>query len=196
MEHSFLVIDSKESFRKNYKFFLGIFAEYNIFRIESMLSFKPEVAEEMLGPNLHEQIKVYSKAIELNQPYEGFIEKLERLFQKYFKYIVISLNDTPIGQACILQHSKDTVILHWVYIKPNFRKNHYAYKLINKIADVAKEDGFSSICLETIPTLTDALRLYEKFGFRYSDNYDPSNLSMEMVKKFELIFMKYIIKND
>ena len=196
MKHSFLVIDSVESFRKNYSLFLGIFVEYNIFRIESMLSFKPEVAEEMLGSNLDEQIKAYKKSIELNQPYEGFIEKLERLFQKYFKYFVITLNDKPIGQASILQHSKDTVILHWVYVKPNYRKNQFAYKLLKKIVNVAEEDGFTSICLETIPTLTDALRLYEKFGFRYSENYDPTNLSMEMVKKFELIFMKYVIKND
>ena len=86
--------------------------------------------------------------------------------------------------------------MHWVYVKPNYRKNQFAYKLLKKIVNVAEEDGFTSICLETIPTLTDALRLYEKFGFRYSDNYDPTNLSMEMVKKFELIFMKYVIKND
>lgn len=194
MEHSFLIIDSLESFRKNYTIFVGIFAEYNKFRIESMLNFKPEIAEEMLGTNLDEQIIAYNRSIEFNQPYEGFIEKLEKLFQTNFKYFAILLNDKPIGQASLLQHSKDTAILHWVYVKPNYRKNKYAFSLLHKIVEVAKKDGFSSICLETIPTLTNALKLYEKFGFRYSVNYDTTNISLEMAKKFELIFMQYDIE--
>lgn len=191
MNLSFLIIDSVSSFRKNCEILLGICAEYNLFRIESMLQFKPELAEEMLGPNLDGQINAYNKSIALNQPYEGFIEKFELLFQGYFKYFVIILNNIPIGQASIIQFSKSIVILHWVYVKPDYRKKLYGFELLKKIIQVAKIDGFSFMYLETIPTLTEAIQLYKKFGFKYCDNYETTKESMEMAKKFELIFMKF-----
>lgn len=193
MNHSFLITDSVSSFRKNYKIFVGIFAEYNKFRIESMVSFKPDLAEEMLGPNLDEQITAYNKSIDLNQPYAGFVEKLESLFQRYFKYFNIILNDRPIAQASIVQLSKEAVVLHWVYVRPGYRKKQYAFELLKKIVQITKIDGFSTIYLETIPSLTDALRLYEKFGFNYCDNYETTEKSLEVAKKFELVFMKYEI---
>lgn len=191
MDYSILIIDSVFSLKENYRNFLGIFAEYNKFRLESMLEYRPELTKEFYGPNINKLFSEYNKSIAVNVPYEGFFEYLEAKFQRYFKYFVMILDGVSIAQASILEYSKDIVILHWVYVKPDYRKKQYAYDLLKHIIQVAKKDGFSKIYLETIPTLTDALKLYEKFGFRYRDYYESSNLTLEIAKKYDFIFMEY-----
>ncbi len=194
MEYSFLILDSLTQLKKDYKEIIEIFAEYNLFRIESFLQFKPDLAQEIYGENIEDLLQIFRHSIQSKEAYNGFFEYVESRLQDYFKYFCIHQGNIPIAQAMIQKYTETIVILHWVYVRPEFRGNHFGDILLDKIIKTAKKDGFSKMYLETIPTLTTALKLYEKFGFVYRDYYPTTYLTPERAEKMEAIFMEYDIK--
>lgn len=56
-----------------------------------------------------------------------------------------------------------------MYLSPAARGKGLGKKMIEHCLSVAKDKGFTSIYLETMPELKKAVSVYEKFGFRYLD---------------------------
>ena len=57
-----------------------------------------------------------------------------------------------------------------MYILPLARGTGIGATLMNKCMSKAKELGFVSMYIETLPELKKAISVYEKFGFNYLDN--------------------------
>jgi putative acetyltransferase len=62
---------------------------------------------------------------------------------------------------------EDTCELVKMYLLPEGRGIGLGRKLINHCISWANANGYSDIYLETMPELSQALKVYEKFGFRY-----------------------------
>lgn len=56
-----------------------------------------------------------------------------------------------------------------LYILPEARNKGLGKMLINECFDLARQKGFKQVYLETLPELSDAVKLYEKCGFTYLD---------------------------
>ena len=56
-----------------------------------------------------------------------------------------------------------------MYLLPQARGLGLGKELINRSLAFARESGYKKIYLETMPELTQALSVYEKFGFKYLD---------------------------
>ncbi len=54
-----------------------------------------------------------------------------------------------------------------MYLSPNARGMGLGRQMIGQCLQVAKENGFVSVYLETMPELKKAMSVYEKFGFTY-----------------------------
>jgi putative acetyltransferase len=54
-----------------------------------------------------------------------------------------------------------------MYLLPEARGIGLGKKLIDKCLAFAKEAGYKNVYLETMPELKNALKVYEKMGFRY-----------------------------
>lgn len=52
-----------------------------------------------------------------------------------------------------------------MYIKPEWRGNGFGQQLLDAAIKAAKELGYRSIRLDTLPTMTAAIELYRKNGF-------------------------------
>ena len=63
----------------------------------------------------------------------------------------------------------DTCELVKMYLLPEARGIGLGKKLIDKCLGFAKEAGYKNVYLETMPELKNALKVYEKMGFRYLD---------------------------
>ncbi len=57
-----------------------------------------------------------------------------------------------------------------MYLLPLVRGTGIGATLMNKCMSKAKELGFVSMYIETLPELKKAISVYEKFGFNYLDN--------------------------
>jgi putative acetyltransferase len=56
-----------------------------------------------------------------------------------------------------------------MYLTPSARNLGLGRQLIQLCMDQAKQLGYRKMYLETLPELSQAVRVYEKFGFHYLD---------------------------
>jgi len=76
-------------------------------------------------------------------------------------------NDQPVGLAALYQHdnSEDTTELIQMWVAPESRSYGTAKILLDHAFAWAKENGYSRIQAEVVPSNTHALRFYKRYGF-------------------------------
>ena len=87
-------------------------------------------------------------------------------------YYVAELNGELIGGAGIYPSDglpEETCELVKMYLLPKARGLGLGKTLIGKVLAFAKESGYKNVYIETMPELKQAMKIYEKFGFRYLD---------------------------
>jgi len=100
-------------------------------------------------------------------------DELYSLFQKAGSVYYVTLKDDKlVGGGGIYPTDglpTDTCELVKMYLLPEARGIGLGKKLIEKCLGFAKEAGYKNVYLETMPELINALKVYEKMGFRYLD---------------------------
>lgn len=103
--------------------------------------------------------------------YDPTTDTLFELFQKKGSiYYVAELNGVIIGGAGLYPSDglpADTAELVKMYLLPEARGLGLGKLLIEKVLQFAKETGYQKVYIETMPELKKAMKVYEKFGFRY-----------------------------
>jgi putative acetyltransferase len=103
--------------------------------------------------------------------YDATTDALYELFQTPGSaYYVAELNNTIVGGAGIYPSAglpPDTCELVKMYLTPEARGKGIGKMLIEKALEAAREAGYKKVYLETMPELSKAVSVYEKFGFRY-----------------------------
>ena len=100
----------------------------------------------------------------------------DQLFETYQKekaiYFVLEHNQKVVGGAGIAQLDNfdgNVCELQKMYFLPETRGRGLGSKMIIVCLEKAKEFGFESCYLETLPYMKDAVKLYKKNGFRNLD---------------------------
>jgi len=105
--------------------------------------------------------------------YDDTTDHLYELFQQpHSIYFVAENMNGIVGGAGIFPSAgldDDTVELVKMYLVPEARGKGIGRLLISRCLEFAKEEGFGKVYIETMPELAQALKLYEKVGFRYLD---------------------------
>ncbi|MEM9363284.1 MAG: GNAT family N-acetyltransferase [Bacteroidota bacterium] len=102
---------------------------------------------------------------------------LENMYFEYHKekssYLVAEKDEEILGCAGIapLRGTEERICeLQKMYVSKKARGQGVAQKLMDACMDTAKDFGFESCYLETMPYMTAAHRLYEKSGFEFIDD--------------------------
>lgn len=85
-------------------------------------------------------------------------------------YFVIDLNDEIVGGAGYFPTNglpENVCELVKLYVDKKFRGNGYGQTLLEKCIKEAKREGFQKMYIESMPELTNAIRMYEKNGFYF-----------------------------
>jgi putative acetyltransferase len=88
------------------------------------------------------------------------------------KYFVAEVDGNVIGGAGVFPTKglpNGTCELVKIYLAKEARGLGIGKLLMNKCLVEAKALGYTSMYLETMPELTDAIPMYEKFGFKFID---------------------------
>lgn len=100
-------------------------------------------------------------------------EATDKMFETYQKeklaYFVLEYKNKVIGGAGIAKldnYEGNVCELQKMYFLPIARGKGLGAKLISKCLEKAKEFGFESCYLETMPYMQAARKLYEKMGFQ------------------------------
>lgn len=88
--------------------------------------------------------------------------------------VVIAFNDeTPIGCGAFKPLDAEKVEIKRMYVDPSVRGRAIGVLLLENLEQWAKEDGFATAVLETGINQPEAIRLYEKVGYKRIPNYEP-----------------------
>jgi putative acetyltransferase len=111
------------------------------------------------------------------------IEKTYQLNGGLFE-IIENENKEIIGTAALYRVEESTCMLRKMYLDKNYRNLGLGKKILERILSRAKKLGFKEIILETNTRMAAAIHLYEKYGFKVTDEIEKAsprcNLTMKM----------------
>jgi GNAT superfamily N-acetyltransferase len=81
-------------------------------------------------------------------------------------FLVAYAGSVPIGCTGIARVDEGTSELCRMYVVPSFRRKGVAAELLRRAEAVAAALGYSTMWLETGPRQPEAIRLYERHGYR------------------------------
>ncbi len=117
----------------------------------------------------------YATALNVDLCFQGFDEELKTLHVQYNLpkgcLVIVHENEKVIGCAAIREFENTTCELKRMYLKPECRGKSIGKKLLQHMIDKAKELGYLTMRLDTLPQMKEALQLYRKFGFCEIDSY-------------------------
>ncbi|MFD0618146.1 GNAT family N-acetyltransferase [Paenibacillus sp. GCM10027629] len=129
---------------------------------------KYEVKKE---ESLH-AVSINMNLIDLDEPYvkqemneEDDLNRYEELVKQGYSlglYIDNKLAALAISEA---QTWNNTLMLWHLHVHEDHRRQKYGYMLLNKVIELAQENGFRAVTLETQNTNVPAIHFYKQCGF-------------------------------
>ncbi|WP_026463534.1 GNAT family N-acetyltransferase [Adhaeribacter aquaticus] len=87
--------------------------------------------------------------------------------------VVAEINEVSIGCGCFKEIDKDTVEIKRMYVNPHYRYYGVASTVVDELEKWAKERNYKQAVLETGEQQPEAIKFFEKHGFRIIENFEP-----------------------
>ena len=123
-------------------------------------------------------IREYARSIGVDLEFQGFREEIRSLPGEYRPpwggLWIAWERGRPIGCAALRRWAPRKGEMKRLYVRPGGRRHGTGRRLAEKVVEAARRRGFSWIYLDTLGTMSAALRLYESMGFRATRPYRPN----------------------
>lgn len=86
--------------------------------------------------------------------------------------VIVKSDNNPIGCGCFKILAVDTVEIKRMFVNRKYRGQGISKKILTELETWAKEQGYNFALLETGYKQKEAIGLYERFGYKKTDNYD------------------------
>ena len=117
----------------------------------------------------------YAAALAIDLTYQGFADELASLPGCYApphgRLLVAWLGDEVAGCVALRPMADDVCEMKRLYVRPAFRSGGIGKLLAEAIVEEARQIGYVTMRLDTVPKLAAATRLYEVLGFVRRDAY-------------------------
>ncbi len=119
---------------------------------------------------------------------QHYAEELQDLRRKYGEptgrlYLAL-VDGMPAGCAALTRNDDAHGEMKRLYVRPAFRHLHVGETLARRIVEDARATGCRHVRLDTLASMEQAIRLYEKLGFRrverYNDNPSAAAVFMQL----------------
>ena len=87
-------------------------------------------------------------------------------------FLVAKINGKVVGCISYKQINQDTVEMNRLAVDSNYRGLGIGRKLVEALNDTAKNEGYTTMYLETSDAQVDAWKMYEKMGFSFLRTMD------------------------
>lgn len=92
--------------------------------------------------------------------------------QIYLQYVIVCYEDgVAIGCGALKEYDTQTGEIKRMFVHPEYRNKGVAMIVLQELESWAKELGLVFCILETSQKLTNAIALYQKFGYQSIPNY-------------------------
>jgi putative acetyltransferase len=87
-------------------------------------------------------------------------------------FLVAWQNNQIIGTGALLPKSNDTAEIVRMSVIPSMRRKGIGKKILQKLCERAKFDGYKRLVLETTETWHEVIEFYKQFGFQITHYHD------------------------
>jgi putative acetyltransferase len=138
--------------------------------------------------NVRALFQEYADSLEFDLGFQNFRQELEELPGEYVlpegRLILALYENRPAGCIALRPLEAGVCELKRLYVRPAFRGRGIGFALSEMLIREAIETGYRRMRLDSIDTMTSALSLYRRFGFReippYRYNPIPGALYFEL----------------
>ena len=120
---------------------------------------------------------------------QNFEGELANLAEKYGapqgRLYLIRVDGAPAGCAAMKRLDRYRCELKRLYIRPPFRGQGLARRLVEQLLTDAREEGYEAMLLDTFPFLSQAIRLYRALGFYEIPRYNSFGRTYLHAKRSE-----------
>jgi putative acetyltransferase len=135
----------------------------------------------------------YARSLDFNLCFQNFENEYAGLPGEYAPpggLLLLGFADTtPIGCVALRRIDPSASEMKRMYIRTEFRGCGYGRKLAEEVIRQAKEIGYATMCLDTVPSMEEAITLYRSLGFREISPYRVNPVA-------GAIFMELNLKMD
>ncbi len=121
-------------------------------------------------PTVRELFGEYAEGLGIDLTFQDFQTEMVNLPGKYAppKGLVLLAwkADRPVGCVALRPIDDTRCEMKRLYVRPEMRSLQLGRRLAERICDDARSIGYRQICLDTLPTMTSAIRLYTALGFQ------------------------------
>lgn len=107
----------------------------------------------------------YAAALGVDLSFQNFDDELKQLDKWYDVILAAHVDGEPAGCAA-LRIERRVCEMKRLFVRPRFRNHGLGRKLATALIDEARRRGYTHMRLDTLPSMKDAMKLYESLGFR------------------------------
>jgi ribosomal protein S18 acetylase RimI-like enzyme len=87
-------------------------------------------------------------------------------------FLVARQNDKIIGTGALVPKPDGTAEIVRMSVAVNLRRKGIGRKILQKLSEQAKRNGYKRLVLETTETWTEVIEFYQRFGFQITHHRD------------------------
>ena len=117
----------------------------------------------------------YANSLNISLAFQNFDEELNIINSMYGSptgcLLLVYDNELPVACAAYRKIGEDICELKRMYIKPNYRRKGIGQEIMNILCTRSKLNGYRLMRLDSLDTMTPAIKLYSNNGFYTIEAY-------------------------
>jgi len=109
--------------------------------------------------------------------FQGIDDEMARFPDGYEFLLLAKLGDKPVGAVALKKHDKNVCEMKRLFVLSSAQGTGTGRKLCERLLDEAKEQGYTTMLLDSLKRLETAVKLYQKLGFEEIEpyNFNPAD---------------------
>ena len=120
-------------------------------------------------PEIRAMLAEYADSLGIDLSFQDFAREVRDLPGDYGPpsgALLVAHGETAaLGMVAMRRRGAGRVEMKRLFVRPAARRTGLGRQLVEAIITEARRDGYREMCLDTLPSMGDAQRLYERLGF-------------------------------